>query len=190
MATTVEYTIGAGADDTGYYANAFSTTGVVNWIGHYSTRYQHASYRWTGVTIPVGATITTAYIILRVTSKDGTGGAVTIYFDDTATPTAPTTAAELTGKTQTTQNVAWSLGTTNGNINSPDIKAIIQELVNSYNYSAGAAMQALLINSVTGNNDTATQTYESNPSYLVPTLHIEYTEAATGNPQYAYAQQQ
>ena len=177
--TTVEYTIAAGADDGGFTDDlAWTTTAARVYIGNQGGVAEHGFLRWTGVTIPAGATITAAYISVLQAGKDGTAAVVTVYFDDNATPTAPTTVAELLAKTKTTANVGWTLGTANVFKNSPELKTIIQELVNSYSYAAGAAMQALLIAAGSGNNDSEIYNYENGNSLNDPILHIEYTAAA------------
>lgn len=184
--TAIDYQVAASGDDGHWYQSTFSGNGVSLQIGGTTSRDYNIFARFTGVTIPAGATITAAYVSLHYTGAAGTPGEFPIYFEDAANPAAPTTAADANGRTKTTATINWTPpGSANWN-NSPDLSSIIQELVNSYDYSSGAAMQFLWIGAI---QETTIfrqyKSYDYTGNESGPKLHIEYTEAAGG---YAHSQ--
>src|SRR3990170_4909250 len=87
-----------------------------------------------GITIPAGADITSAYIIINFTSTALDEPDVTIYGLDTATPADfAAVNANISGRARTTASVNW-LNTNAGSddVNTSDLKAIIDELMASY----------------------------------------------------------
>lgn len=190
---TVEYQIGHSDNDGLLYSynNQFIKTYASEIWGENSNNWIYSCFmRWTGVTIPAGATITAAYISFYHNNTVGSPATCEIYFEKAANPEAVTSYSNFTGRTKTTAytNISSGSGTW---WNSDSIVSIIQELVNAYDYSSGAAMQAFVVgaNAGAGNNYYTAYGYDSDPA-KAPILHIEYTEtAAGGNPFYAYAQQ-
>lgn len=174
--------IANGADDTRYDGGDFSSSevyvnapGIASWGSE-----KHLSFRFTGVSGLSGATITSATLEIYAYGIQGSGCQLRIYADDSAAPTAPTTAGEFTGKTLTTAYVDWDSDPVTGDFNqSPDIKTVIQELANSYNPSA---IQLFVKNDHT--NDSAnhfwqTLSYDYGVS-AAANLYITYTPAASG----------
>ena len=189
---TVDYQVGATANDGtwdayGAFDDYYCRVGCWDYGG--SNCKTHMFARWPGVTIPVGATITNAYVSIYRFANTGTPSGA-LYFNDVAAAVAPTTYATANGKVKTTATITWNPPTTGTWVNSGDCKAIIQELVDSYNYSAGSAMMMLWLGTgSSGDNWGEIYDYKKNNSRSAK-LHIEYTEAAAGGkPLYAYAQQ-
>jgi len=136
--------VAAGVDDGFVRADAYiNDDDAVVWVGRNEGEgggAYHCWYRFTGITIPVGATIITAHLTV---TKDGQYGDVLtrLYADDAADPANPSSLADYNGRTLTTNFVDWDspdIGGGSGTVDSPDLKDVIQELVNSYNYSAGS----------------------------------------------------
>ena len=174
--------IAAGADDTRYDGGDFSSSeayvsapGIASWGSE-----KHLSLRFTGVSGLSGATITSATLEIYAYGVQGSGCQLRIYADDSAAPTAPTTAGEFTGKTLTTAYVDWDGDPVTGEFNqSPDIKTIIQELATSYDPSA---IQLFVKNDHA--NDAAnhfwqTLSYDYGVS-AAANLYITYTAGASG----------
>ena len=144
-------------------------------IGNYSNDYSFFLY-FTGITIPAGATINAAYISMRSkTSLFGTPVA-RIYAEDAASPGCVDEVGDIDAKTKTTNYVDWTISNwTMGEwYNSPSIKTIIQELVDSYTYSS-SPIQLLILN-----NGSPANAYRNiydyfNGSASAAKLHIEYT---------------
>ena len=140
---------------------------------------------WSGVTIPAGATIDASHISFYGHNNYGSGTrAGRIYFDDTDSPTAPTTYAGFTGKTKTTASVAITTVTALEWSNSASLNLVISELVALYNYSAGKSMQVLIVDNGSSNGTySRIRSWDYDNHTYGPKLHIEYTEAAGGDPE-------
>jgi hypothetical protein len=177
----------AEADD-GYGDAADIYTGGANtwWeAGHYTgTTDYKAWFRFTVLGIPSGATITSTYLS-NVLSQWDTNTHLKIMAFDTAAPAAPTTAAELATAIAgaTTAKVDWDSGTgDNTRQNGPDIKTIIQELVNSY---SGLATCLILVTDDTSDADaSAIGAVFENTGYA-PALIVNWADPQTFTPQTA-----
>ncbi|MDD4738264.1 MAG: hypothetical protein PHF54_03350, partial [Candidatus Pacebacteria bacterium] len=99
--------VGAGADD-GYVWDNTTFFGTANWLllGDKSNAFA----RWTNVTVPQGATISSAKVQYKSNSTDsGTTCATKIYFNDEDNASAPTTVATYNSKSVTTAYVDWTI---------------------------------------------------------------------------------
>ena len=106
-----------------------------------------------------------------------------VYADDTITPTAPTDRATHVAKARTTAGVDWDAAFSGTWNTSPSIVSVIQELVDSYDYSGGEPLQILL------DDDGSDYIHYNNPlSYdyddnsYGPKLNITYSEVAAFTP--------
>ena len=151
---TINKQVGANADDGHWYGSVFSANATVAYYGVNSIgAATHNYYRWTAVTIPDGATITSA----TVSCYDYGSGVGTIldgtklYFHKSANPAAPTniTQANALFNSLTTNYVVPVMSNGGSWFAHPDVSAIIQELVDTYSYASGAAMMCI-IQAVTG----------------------------------------
>ena len=132
--------------------------------------------RWTGVTIPSGATIITATMDLYFYNADVDDMKCTLYAEDSSAPAAFSTAIDDLDRTFTTAGVLWDEANIGiGWATSPELKTIIQELVDSYDYSSGLAIA--IISDDSENSDVAgwTKSYDA-VSDLAAKLHIEFSE--------------
>lgn len=94
------------------------------------------------VVIPSGATITSAFV--RFVRGSTVGSLASHQYDvyasdEAASITAPASGTYPWGKTQTTAKVDWDSWTDAASFDTPDISAVIQELVDTYagTYAAG-----------------------------------------------------
>jgi len=151
---TINKQVGANADDGHWYGSIFSTSATATNYGvNGGGIATHNYYRWTAVTIPDGATITSATVSCYDhgsgvgTLPDGTK----LYFHKSANPAAPTniTQAKALFSSLTTNYVVPVMSNGGSWFAHPDVSAIIQELVNTYSYASGAAMMCI-IQAVTG----------------------------------------
>lgn len=195
---SVDYQVSADSDDaregtTGTVVVVAGSNVVVDDLDEFY------GFRWQGVTIPVGATITTAWIDLWIINDANDEPNHVIDFEDSSAPAAFTTNAnDISGRAGTTATATLSstnLGVaTTGNWISdlqvmpfPEIKTIIQELVDSYDYSSGAAMVARIEGSASNSRDLMIQYFELDNAKAAK-LHIEYTAggaAGTVHPVFA-----
>lgn len=151
---TINKQVAASGDDGHWYKTSFSTTATVTNYGVNSAgAATHNYYRWTNVTIPDGAIITSA----TVSCYDHGSGVGTLpdgiklYFHKSANPAAPTkiTQANALFSSLTTNYVVPVMSNGGSWFAHPDVSAIIQELVDTYSYASGAAMMCI-IQAVTG----------------------------------------
>jgi len=163
---SVNYSIGQNVGknvNTGqWYVGSFSNSSLDFAFGTYSD----------GVT-PTFATITVAYITWEYGYKVGTPPACTLKFEDAANPDVVSSEADGNSRTPTTASVSITGPSSGTYWNSPELSAIIQELVDSNSYASGANMQCFVYGAGAAGNFSVS--WDS-----VITLHIEYTEAAGG----------
>jgi len=160
--------IGAEADDTslywGHYGTIPWTQGWVNdylSLGYFSYPLEGDNYiqdtynlslRYTGVNIPQGVTIISAYITMK-----GSGGSAPempwvdidfdIHGDDVDDAVAPTDVTTFIALAETTATVRWQLSGewgTNVERDTPELKTIVQEIVNRGSWVSGNDMQFIL----------------------------------------------
>jgi hypothetical protein len=164
-------------------------TGTTNWV-QYSSRHNTGNYtdaaylscdtlfRFTGVTIPAGATITEAHLECCVYSSTIGSPELRIYGVDADDPARPTSNATFVALALTTASVEWDKGAASWDgdawIESPDIKTIIQELVDSYTYDGKALAIRVDDDLGSGSNLARFHSYEGDSSKAAK-LHIEYT---------------
>ena len=103
-----------------------------------------AGFRFTDLSIPPGAEITNAVLRPYGLSKEGVGDIrAQIYAHDTGN------SADLSGRFRTwpgtSAEVAWSIGSLSpGYFGSPDIKTVIQEIVDRSDWAVGNALTVLV----------------------------------------------
>src|SRR5439155_6152890 len=137
--------------------------------------------RWPGVSIPRGTAITAAYVQFTAKTTDSGTLALTINgeADDNA-PTFTTASNGVSTRPRTTASVAWApnawtSGQAGADQRTPDLSAVIQEIVNRSGWASGNAL-ALVI---TGNGTRTAYTYDGSSSQAA-VLHLEYL--GVGNP--------
>lgn len=186
---TVDYQVGASGDDGYASGSGFEGSYSKLSFGQLYGTYIHAFVRF-AVTIPVGATITNAYLsfVHNATFGSPTGK---IHIEEASDPAAVTSWSDLNARSWSTEYVSIvDLYADNKWHNTPDISGLVQGVVDAYDFSSGAHMQFKIHGDGAGGyhaQDLLSWDYSDNTK--APKLHIEYTEAAAGNPHYAYAQQ-
>lgn len=176
---TLDYQIGNLADDVMWYATTFDSLGSA--FGRHTSGVIKSSWRFTGVTIPAGATITAAYLSFYYYDTVGTPPACALYAEDAANPGRITTYGDGNGRSLTTASISITCPSSGTWWNSSSLVNIIQELVDSYSYVSGAAMQFIVVGGgATGTNYGYCYDYEDNSSRAAK-LHIEYE--VSGDPE-------
>lgn len=181
--TTVEYSSAASNQDANENNSGAvainSTTALVDAVNEYF------GYYFAGVTIPNGATINVAYVTIYVPTGTLDEPQHTIWFEGGSAPGVFTTVSfSISGRTPTTATVVWdnaNLGAP-GYFNTPSLVAIIQELMASYSYAAGAPMVMVIQGGADGTRDLESRfwDFDSSTTYSAK-LHIEYTAASGGS---------
>ncbi len=145
--TTFAGQVSQSSDDAGqvFSTGAVSTTGTVAALQAFTNRTQWLAFRFQNVTIPAGATITAATLSLW-SAGTNLGMNAKIFGNLTANPsTLSTTTNYISGLAETTNSVLWNATLTGSQFNdSPDISAIITELIGQGGWASGNAMLFIL----------------------------------------------
>jgi len=169
--------IASGPDDgfSGVWAYVNSSTWYE--VGNPGATYD-AWFRFTGVTIPTGSTILQAHLE-TIHGNWTTGTHLKIRAEKATNPSAPASTADHTSRTRTTAGVDWDTGFADWYWhNSPDFAQVIQELVDTYDYSNGDHVILILVDDDGSENGKEHEgsTFEGG---FAPRLYIKYVEATT-----------
>jgi hypothetical protein len=181
--TELTITLAGDSDDGSRQGTALFNTDAYR-VGTRSVAANNPRDAWVRFVLPVslaGATITDARLILKIYDFTGTLLS-TIFAEDAASPSAPTTVSDYTGRVVTTASVdldipspSYELDVTSGNLS-----AIIQELVDSYGEQLSVVQILHKDRRGTQTNNT-TQFYDYTQSTAkAAQLQITYTLASAG----------
>lgn len=178
-AQTVEVSISSGTDDAEELDDGSMSLDSDD-IDFFQNGFKYYGLRFQNVAVPQGATINSA--IVRFTAEDddsGSTGEVQFYAEDTDNAsTFTSTSNDISTRTATTATVSWT-GPSNWRRNkkydSPELKTIVQEIVDRVGWASGNAL-AILGQRLTAGNDRDAHTYDGKPGSAAE-LIITYTEA-------------
>jgi len=163
----------ASADDGYWYSgdSSFSNSSTVLNYGAYG--YSKLFARWIGITIPGKPAILSASVQVYVAD---TMGAVTvrIYFNNVAAPTSPTSYATAIAKALTTAYVTWTIPATVGWQTSPDISAVIQEIVDAHGPFSNGAMMMIFSPSASDGDVNSIRAFDYSGNLHGPKLNISW----------------
>jgi len=182
----VDVQVGATENDGSMYTgtNGFDATDL-NQAGYYNAGgygYFGCFLRFSSVAVPA-STIDTAYLTLSAhDTLSSTELKTSITAEDADNPAAITTAADWNSRARTTAKVYWddiATWTVNNQYNSPEIKAIIQEVVDRAGWASGQAMIIFWSDFEDQRSSSAANrwrnSYEAPSASYAAKLHIEYT---------------
>ncbi|TMQ51349.1 MAG: PKD domain-containing protein [Candidatus Eisenbacteria bacterium] len=143
---------------------------------------QTVGMRWSGLAIPKGATITAAWV--QFAAKESQSVTTNLTFQAEASDNAPSfgsSAFNVTTRPRTTAATPWSpvpwvAGEAAGNQRTPDLIAVIQEIVSRPGWASGNAVAII----VSGSGHRTAWAYDGNAP-AAPLLHIEYTTGASAS---------
>lgn len=182
--TTVSKRIATGNDDveesqTGAMYMNSSDVELVNDGTTYGN--QKIGLRFTGIAVPQGATITNAYVQFTCDETGSTATSLTIKGENVNSSAAfGTTANNVSARAQTSAFVTWSpaawstVGQATTTQRTPDIKTIIQAIVNRSGWVSGNAISII----ITGTGKRTAEAYEGSSSQA-PLLVIEYSDGSS-----------
>jgi len=143
-----------------------------------------AGFRFTGVAIPQGATITEAVLTVAVDANTTEDILTNIYLEDAdnAAAFADSAGNKPSDRTLTDNYTAWDIAgnwTTNVPANSYDFKLAVQEVVGRVGWSSGNALVVIVKDdgTVTGGNNRSLYSYDGSPTYAAK-LRIKYTSGS------------
>ena len=146
--------------------------------------------RFTNITIPKGSTITSAYLTLTsYTDRSSTVVRSKIRGEDADNPSAFSDYSDYSGRPRTSAEVNWDsipAWTAETEYNSPEIKTVIQEIIDRANWASGNAV-VIFWDDHDDRSDHNSETVRAAYAYdssstKAPKLHIEYTPPAPGGP--------
>lgn len=156
-------------------------------IGNDGGDEQYVGLRFQNVNVPQGATISNAYIRFRADENDGFGSQLNIYIAAQDIDDAPTfngTNYNISSRTLTATQHTWPDGTvpawTNPNLyDTPDISAVIQEVVDRGGWSNGNSMVIVIWSDIGETSERIADSYEGGyPAELI----FDYTIPASPLP--------
>ncbi|TIW60419.1 MAG: RTX toxin [Mesorhizobium sp.] len=153
-------------------------------LGYAGTTRQTVGLRFTSIDIPKGAIITSAYIQFQANEVKTDATSLLIKGEDTDDSSAFTSANfNVSSRATTDASAAWTpdpwtiVGEHGAAERSPDLSAIVQEIVNRSGWAALNDMAFL----ISGTGTRTVDSYEYNPA-SAPLLHIEYILPGSGSP--------
>jgi hypothetical protein len=159
----------------------YNTTPALNLVG----------MRFNGLSIPQGATIASANIQFTANAAGATAVNLTINGEaaDNAATYANTTN-NISSRTTTGASVnwipgAWTAGATT-NATTPDLKSIVQEIVNRAGWSSGNSMAFVISNNTTTSPNRRIARAFDNSSGGAPVLTVAYNQPFSLQPNTAY----
>jgi hypothetical protein len=184
MSTTITFTVvdlvyslAAGANDGYIDTSTLSTTDTWADIGSPWSDSSSAYLRFTGVTIPSGATVDLAHVYVSVSAW--VTAAMRIYAQQSSDVTTnPSSRADFlpAARTRTANYTALTTWAT-GWQNTPDIAAVIGELVTDYSGLSSAGVMIFIDdNGSAGSTGGSFNTYENS---AIAQLYIRYTAGST-----------
>ncbi|MGH7741402.1 MAG: PKD domain-containing protein [Candidatus Eiseniibacteriota bacterium] len=172
---TVERRVAASSDDAEEYADATMHLNSNDLELIHDSSDQIVGMRWTGLAIPAGSTITTAYI--QFSSKENQSPATSLTIRAQAADNAPTfhsSNADISGRPRTTASanwtpVAWTVGQAGPNQRTPDLSAEVQEVASRAGWNSSSALVMI----VNGTGHRTAWSWDGNAA-AAPLLHVEY----------------
>lgn len=174
--TTVEKRVAASADDAEQAASgSVSISNSDLELAVDGSTSQTVGMRWTGLAIPQGATINAAWI--QFTARIANSGTCNLTFQGQAADAAAaftTGTNNVSSRTRTSSSVAWSpnawaSGAAGADQRTPDLKSVIQEIVNRPGWVSGNPLAVI----VTGTGTRTAWSYNGSASGAA-LLHVEY----------------
>jgi hypothetical protein len=147
-------------------------------VAGYDNSIVHAAFiRFPSVNIPRGATISTAYVTLTArTGATGHTPFLKISANAVDDPAAPTSASAADALVETGSKVDWDFtqGAEGVEAQSPEIKAVVQEIVNRPGWEDGQAILLLLKDDGGSDTNDHFHMYSQDNGSKEAVLHIEY----------------
>jgi hypothetical protein len=183
-AVIFEARIANAADDGRWFEgnSSFGTGGALR-FGYDDAAAQRANsfLRFAGVSIPVGATVQAAYVTITASDPDNKNTVnLKVNAVKALSPAAPVSYAGAEGAPRTTAVVAWAgvpAWSVNSPYDSPDLAAVIQELIDQAGWAAGNAMVIYIEDdgsSAVAYTERSGISFDADPAKAAR-LHVEFT---------------
>lgn len=119
---------------------------IEEWIWPISDENQWLGLRFQGIDIPVGATVSSAYIELTADESQTSGASITIYGQDEDNPVSFNNGSnDISARPKTISSVVWipngwSTEEVGADTQSDDLSSIVQEIINRPGWTPGNSM--------------------------------------------------
>ena len=152
MASTLSYRINTSSDDaeevvSGWNSGSQSTnSGVLN-IGYNGSEQQVVGLRFNGIQLPKNANISSAYIEFTSYDNQSNSADYTIYAEDADNPSTYSSGRKAASLSTLSSTVSWNAvpsWSSGGIYRTPDLKSLVQSLVNRSGWSNGNAMNFII----------------------------------------------
>jgi hypothetical protein len=174
-ATTLTVPIGAGSDDAEESAGTVALANPVLKIVNRAGVNQTVGLRFSGLSIPKGAVIQSAYIQFQCNTRTTAAASLTIEGQAADNPgTFARTTNNISSRSRTSANVGWvpapwgTVGAQGPDQQTPDLTSVMQEIVGRAGWASGDSMAFI----ITG---TGVRTAESFEGLFAPVLHVTYS---------------
>lgn len=137
--------------------------------------------KYSNVTIPNGATITSAYVRLRAKDEEDNSSSVYIYGEDVNSSANFTTADDnISDRTKTSARETWDMPDFDEDeyYNTPDISDVIQEIVDRSGWASGNDLGLIFVKK--SGEDRKVFSYDGSSS-SAPELFVTYTSSGSSN---------
>jgi len=155
LAATATFTIQDDYDDAFVYASTGeSYSDEYVWCGHYTgyvVPFFTGVFRFDGVSIPQGTVISNAYLRVQAYENGSGNSKFTVQGEDYDNSDPLYSGEYLASRTRTTASVTWTIAsawTMDSYYTSPDLKTIVQEVVNRSGWTSGNALTIHLRNAL------------------------------------------
>jgi uncharacterized repeat protein (TIGR01451 family) len=149
---------------------------------HEAGTAQLVGLRFTGLTIPVGATITNASIRFTAKAADADATSTTIFGELNASPANFVAGSAISARPRTSASVSWNniptwptAGQSGANQTTPNLSAVIQQVVSLGGWNSGQDIVLIL----EGWGERTAHSFDGNPTNA-PVLSVDYIVAVPG----------
>jgi hypothetical protein len=175
---TLQVPVRAGLDDAEERSGSSTalTSGDLN-LTQDDARMQTVGVRFDGVELPTGATVVEAYVQFQADEVDTAPASLTIAGEAADDPLSfASTAGNVSSRARTQAAVAWqpvpwtAVGLRGADQRTPDLAAVVQEIVNRPGWASGNALAFV----VTGTGTRTAESFEGGAT-KAPFLILRYT---------------
>lgn len=173
---TVERRVAASTDDAEERASGSMDLTSSDLELVYDGGNQTVGMRFTGVAITPGASIGDAYVQFQVDETSSESTSLTVAGEATGDATTfSSSTGDISSRSRTSNSVAWApepwptKGEAGLAQRTPDLAAIVQEIVNGAGWSSGNSLVIM----ITGTGERVAESYDG-VSGAAPLLHIDY----------------
>lgn len=180
---TVVSRVRLGSDDaeqnvsTGGMTTAQTSSNPIQLTKQGASNEQYIGVRFQNIAVPQGATIVSAELEFRVRTTNAAAASLTVYGEAADNPgTFLSTSNNIWSRLKTTASVAWNSlpnPAAGQALKTPDVKTIVQEIVNRGSWADGNAMAFLIQAQGASSGPRNVEAYETAPG-KAPFLRIVY----------------